>query len=315
MSARETARGRPACHRGRTPRSRSQYRLAGEHLRRGLPSRRAPPHRRAPCLPLRHGRRPRRRCWRRRCARQARASRRPARASLREHAQDRPRRARECRSSSPCASLVILPTPPAMVTRGTGCVRRYFSMPPTKSPMSISAISGRPCSFCDRRFRRRAGGAGDMREARGARHVDAAMDRVDPGRAGIGHDDAGRAEDRQSADNAEPPVHGLARQAPRRPGRRSRPRRRRRPHAPRRPRRSPRASSARGTGLMAGSPGGMGRPGRVTVPTPFAGAKVDAAAGRPAAHRGQDQRAVGDVRIVAGVLDDAGGGASSRPPC
>ena len=23
----------------------------------------------------------------------------------------------------------------------------YFSMPPTKSPMSISAISGRPCSF------------------------------------------------------------------------------------------------------------------------------------------------------------------------
>jgi hypothetical protein len=50
----------------------------------------------------------------------------------------------ECRSSRPCASLVILATPPAMVTRGTGWRRRYLSMPPTKSPMSISAVSGRP---------------------------------------------------------------------------------------------------------------------------------------------------------------------------
>ena len=31
----------------------------------------------------------------------------------------------ECRSVRPCASLVILPTPPAMVTRGRGCARRY----------------------------------------------------------------------------------------------------------------------------------------------------------------------------------------------
>ena len=55
----------------------------------------------------------------------------------------------------------------------------------------------------------RAGRSGDMRKARGAGDVDAAMDRMDPGRAGIGHDDAGGAEDRQSADDAEPPVEGL----------------------------------------------------------------------------------------------------------
>ena len=30
------------------------------------------------------------------------------------------------------------------VSRGTGCRRRYFSVPPAKSPMSSSAISGRP---------------------------------------------------------------------------------------------------------------------------------------------------------------------------
>jgi hypothetical protein len=44
----------------------------------------------------------------------------------------------------PCASFAILATPPAMVTRSTGCVRRYLSMPPTKSPISISAMSRNP---------------------------------------------------------------------------------------------------------------------------------------------------------------------------
>ena len=53
----------------------------------------------------------------------------------------------ECRSSSPCPSFVILAKPPAIVMRGTGCRFAYFSMPPTKSPMSMSAVSERPCSF------------------------------------------------------------------------------------------------------------------------------------------------------------------------
>ena len=46
-------------------------------------------------------------------------------------------------------------------------------------------------------------------EPGGAGDVDAALDRMDPGRAGIGHDDPGGAEDRQPADDAEPRVHGL----------------------------------------------------------------------------------------------------------
>ena len=71
----------------------------------------------------------------------------------------------ECRSSMPCASLVILATPPAMVTRGTGCGRRYFSMPPTKSPMSMSAVSGRPWSFCTAASEVGAGRARDMGRA------------------------------------------------------------------------------------------------------------------------------------------------------
>ena len=75
----------------------------------------------------------------------------------------------ECRSSTPCASLVILAKPPAMVTRGTGCARRYFSMPPTKSPMSISATSGSPCSRCTAASEVRAGRAGDMRRGPAAR--------------------------------------------------------------------------------------------------------------------------------------------------
>ena len=50
----------------------------------------------------------------------------------------------ECRSSAPCASLAILPMPPATVMRGTGWRARYFSRPPAKSPMSRHASSGRP---------------------------------------------------------------------------------------------------------------------------------------------------------------------------
>jgi hypothetical protein len=57
----------------------------------------------------------------------------------------------ECRSSRPWASFVIFATPPASVSRGTGWRRRYFSSPPTKSPISISATSGRACSACTAR--------------------------------------------------------------------------------------------------------------------------------------------------------------------
>ena len=48
-----------------------------------------------------------------------------------------------------------------------------------------------------------------MGQAFRTRHVDAAMDRVDPGGAGEGVDNAGGAEHGQAADNAEPWVPGL----------------------------------------------------------------------------------------------------------
>ena len=52
-----------------------------------------------------------------------------------------------------------------------------------------------------------AGRGGDMREPGGARDIDAALDRVDPGAAGIGDDDAGRPKHRQPAEDAEPRIH------------------------------------------------------------------------------------------------------------
>ncbi len=45
-----------------------------------------------------------------------------------------------------------------------------------------------------RRLRHSAGRARNMLKASGASHIDAAMYGVDPGGAGIGYDDAGRAE-------------------------------------------------------------------------------------------------------------------------
>ena len=178
-------------------------------------------------------------------------------------------------------------------------------MPPTKSPMSISAISGRPCSFCTAASEVVAGGAGDMREARRAGDVDAAMDRMDPGRAGIGHDDAGGAEDRQAADDAEPAVEGLLRQGLAARDRDLDARRRR-----------ARLSERRGFGdgvahhlARHGIDRGLARrqpagPARVTVPTPSPGAKGDAGCrARRRARVASDQGAVGHVRIVAGILD------------
>ncbi len=58
----------------------------------------------------------------------------------------------------------------------------------------------------DRRFRSRAGRSGDMGKPGGAGDIDPAMNRVDPCGAGIGHDNPRGAQDREAADDAEPPV-------------------------------------------------------------------------------------------------------------
>ena len=62
----------------------------------------------------------------------------------------------------------------------------------------------------------------------------------------------------------------------------------------------------RGTGLMAGSPGGNRQAGARDRADAFAGAKCHASPGGADTNGGADQRAVGHVGIVAGVLDHAG---------
>ena len=58
----------------------------------------------------------------------------------------------------------------------------------------------------DRRFRSRAGRSGDMGKPGGAGDIDPAMNRVDPCGAGKWHDNPRRAQNREAADDAEPPV-------------------------------------------------------------------------------------------------------------
>ena len=110
--------------------------------------------------------------------------------------------------------------------------------------------------------------AGDVLDAHRARDVDAAMDAVDPRRAGVRHHDRrwcpGSTVRRRCpaggsacvAANASPPGMEISTTTS--------------PAAPcePRPRRCAVAIICRGTGLIAGSPGGRGKPGRVTVPTP-----------------------------------------------
>ena len=82
--------------------------------------------RRARCRRPRLGENFGRRCWRRASRRaSASAGRPPPRSSSASHARSTAPRF-ECRSSRPCASLVILATPPAMVTRGNGMRAQIF---------------------------------------------------------------------------------------------------------------------------------------------------------------------------------------------
>ena len=65
----------------------------------------------------------------------------------------------------------------------------------------------------------------------------------------------------------------------------------------------------RGTGLMAGSPGGTGRPGLVTNPTPSPRRKITSPAGAAAVqqpHLRPDQGPMRDVRVIPGIFDYSG---------
>src|SRR5579885_992074 len=82
-------------------------------------------------------------------------------------------------------------------------------MPPQvfeKRPHEITHVDqrylGQTVEPLYRPLRGTAGGARDVRDSRGARDVDAPMDRMDPGRAGIRDHHARGAQDREAADDA-----------------------------------------------------------------------------------------------------------------
>src|SRR3546814_13802392 len=58
-------------------------------------------------------------------------------------------------------------------------------------------------------LRGRAGAAGDMDQPRRPRHIDAALDRMNPRRTGERHNDAGGSENTEAAENPEPGIPGL----------------------------------------------------------------------------------------------------------
>ncbi len=144
-----------------------------------------------------------------------------------------------------------------------------------------------------RRLRGRTGRCRDMRDAGSARDIDAAMDRVYPRRTGVGDDDPRGAEDGEPADDAEPSVQGFRRQR-----------------------------------LAAGDRYRDDQVGRHRVAGEFGECRGDHAAwtridrrfadgerqarprhradAGPRAHRTDHQRAVRNVGVIAGVLDDAG---------
>ena len=145
-----------------------------------------------------------------------------------------------------------------------------------------------------------------MIKASGARDIDAGTDRVDPGRTGIRHDDAGGAENRQAADYAQSCVEGL-----------------------RRKRLAARNGKFDfGVGSAPSDQGSLGNgvgdhTARHRIDRRFAwrdwksgerdradthsGAKDDAATERAEPHGRADECAMRYVGIVAGVLDHAGG--------
>ena len=149
-----------------------------------------------------------------------------------------------------------------------------------------------------------------MGEPGGARDVDAAMDGVDPGGAGIGDDDAGGAEDRKAADHAQAriqrplgdllsawngdfhrDIHRLANSSA-----------------------ASRTASriiARGHGVDRGLARRNGKAGPRHGADARTRAEGDAASKCPARHARNDERAMRHIGVVARVLDDAG----ARPAC
>ena len=194
-----------------------------------------------------------------------------------------------------------------MVTRGTGWARRVFQQAADEIAHVDQRMIGQAMKRADGGLGRFPGRSADVGASARARDVHAAHDRVNPGRARIGHDDAGRAQDRQASDDAETPVGGAlgdffaagdrdfdngvdAGAMPLRDFREIGSDHRARRRVDR----------------------GLARLERQSGPRhradAFAGLEAQSGAWAREAHGRHDERAMGDVRIVARVLDDAGAG-------
>ena len=192
-----------------------------------------------------------------------------------------------------------------MVTRGHRMAAQIFEHAADEVTHIDQRDLRQAVEFLHAGFGARAGGAGDVSETGGAGDFDAGMDRMNPRRARIGHDDAGGAEDRQAADDAETAVERFGRQRF--------------------------AAGNRnldiGVGGAAGCDGDFGdgvsddaarhridgglagrhwQAGARDGADAFAGAKCHARSDGADTNGGADERAVGHVGIVAGVLDHAG---------
>ena len=140
--------------------------------------------------------------------------------------------------------------------------------------------------------------------AHGAGHINAAMDRADPGRAGKGRDDARGAQNRQAADNAKAPVEG-ALGDPRPAGNGDFDLHIRWPAKGRSGVSDGLAHHVAGHGVDGGLARRQRQPGPCDRAHALARLEGDASAGRGKAHRGEDQRAMGDIGVIPRILDDA----------
>ena len=168
---------------------------------------------------------------------------------------------------------------------------------------------GQAVKRAHRRLGGRAGRSRNMGETRRPRHVDAAMDAVDPGGAGEGRDDSRRAENGQAADDPETAVervfrHLLAagnRNLDLRVGADAELRRRFRDRV---------AHHLARDGIDGGFAGRQRQAGPRHRADALARAESNARARRRVTHGRANQRAMSHIRVVARVLHDARAGVS-----
>ncbi len=159
------------------------------------------------------------------------------------------------------ASFVILPKPPPMVSARHRMETEILQHATREVTHVEHGLERQSVAGAYRILGGRARTARDVLKADCTGHIDAAVDRGDPCGTGEWIDDARGAEDRKAPHDAEPRVPGfLGEGCSSRNGDLD--------LGPRPEFGGHRCHHLRGTGLMAGSPTAMGRPGFVTVPRP-----------------------------------------------